>query len=139
MSERGRSDGSKRTQFQQGASGNPSGVKSKLTLREIREAHGAETDPYDPKQRSRYRRTLDNLYASGLKLEDKDISDIARGTAVKAAVDYADRTGGKAVTPVDVTQTVVHKSTEESVNHILEMLNRKPEPVAASKAPETFN
>ncbi|HMK21298.1 MAG TPA: hypothetical protein VK466_03140 [Terriglobales bacterium] len=98
--------------------------RKKLTLKELREQHAAEIDPTDSQQRTRYRRTLDNLYRCGLKLEEPGISDVARGSAVKAAIDYCDRTGGKAVTPLDVTGTVTHKSTEQHVESILENLSR---------------
>ena len=85
-------------------------TKRKLTLKEIREHHGLEMDVSDPKQRSLYQRTLDNLYACGLKLEEA--SDVARGSAVKGAIDYADRTGGKAITPKEQSTTIVHKTAE---------------------------
>jgi hypothetical protein len=98
--------------------------RPKLTLKDIREQHGQEIDPSDPQQRSRFRRMLDNLYACGLKLEEKGISDIARGSAVKAAIDYADRTGGKAITPIEQTTTIVHKSPEEHAQDIFQILQR---------------
>lgn len=99
--------------------------RPKLTLKDIREQHGLEVDATDPNQRSRYRRTLDNLYACGLKLEEPKVNDVARGSAVKAAIDYADRTGGKAVTPIETTTTIVYKTVEESAKSILEMLGQK--------------
>jgi hypothetical protein len=100
-------------------------ARAKLTLKDIREQHGLEIDSTDPKQRSRYRRTLDLLFAAGVKLEETNISDVARGSAIKAAIDYADRTGGKAVTPIEQTTTVVHKTAEESAASILEMLGQR--------------
>jgi len=107
------------------------------TLKDIREQHGLEIDASDAKQRSRYRRTLDNLYTCGLKLEESNISDVARGSAVKAAIDYADRTGGKAITPIEQTLNVVHKSVEESAASILEMLGQKRK--ESEQAPQPTN
>jgi hypothetical protein len=108
--------------------------RPKLTLKDIREQHGLEIDPSDPLQRGRYRRILDLLFAAGVKLEDTNISDIARGSAVKAAIDYADRTGGKAVTPIEQT-IVVHKSAEESAASILEMLGQKRKEAEQAQQP----
>jgi hypothetical protein len=112
--------------------------RKKLSLREIREQHAAEIDVTDPRQRMRYRRTLDNLYAAGLKLEDPGISDVARGSAVKAAIDYADRTGGKAITPMEVTGTITTQTTEEHVKSILETVHMLKKAKEQPK-PETVN
>ena len=87
-------------------------TKRKLTLKEIREHHRPEIDVSDPKQRSRYQRTLDNLYACGLRLEEARC--VARGSAVKDAIDYADRTGGKAITPKDQFTPIVHKTASRA-------------------------
>jgi len=116
MADRGHGDGSKRTQWKPGQSGNASGVKSKLTLREVAEKHGMETDPTDPQQRSRFRRVLDRIYARAL--DDKL-------TSQKAAEEYCARVAGKPITPVDVTGTVTHQSTEQHVESILEMIAAK--------------
>jgi len=99
--------------------------RPKLTFKEIRQQHGHETDPTDPKARIRYRRHLDNLSAAGVKLEDPNISDVGRGTAAKAAMFYVELVGDKATVPVDQTTTIVHKTVEESAASILEMLGQK--------------
>jgi hypothetical protein len=99
--------------------------RPKLTFKEIRQQHGHETDPTDPKARSRYRRHLDNLSAAGVKLEDANISDVGRGTAAKAAMFYVELIGDKATVPVDQTTTIVHRSAEEAAASILEQLGQK--------------
>src|SRR5215472_6781862 len=112
---RGRSDGSKRTQFQASQSGNPSGVKSNLSLRDVAEKHGMEVDATDPKQRARFRRVLDKIY-------ERALGDTL--TSQKAAEEYCARVAGKPITPVDVTGTVTHQSVEAHVTSILENLDR---------------
>jgi hypothetical protein len=87
--------------------------RKKLSFRDINEQHGAEIDIEDPKQRTRYRRMLDKIYARGL-------SDTL--VAQKAAEEYCARVAGKPITPVDVTGTVTHKSTEEYLQSALETL-----------------
>ena len=109
--------------------------RPKLTLKDVREQHGLEIDVTDPQQRSRYRRTLDNLYTCGLKLEEPKITDVARGSAVKAAIYYADLAGGKAVTPIEQTLTVNHKSPEESAASILEMIGQKRKETEQAQKP----
>ena len=111
--------------------------RHKLTLKDIREQHGLEIDPTDAYQRARYRKILDLLYTAGVKLEDSTISDIARGSAVKAAIDYADRTGGKAITPIEQTTTIVHRTAEESAASILEMLRQKKKDAEQAAQPNT--
>lgn len=110
----------------------------KVTFRELAEKHGREVDPSDLKERPRNRRMLDNLYAAGLKLEETNISDVARGSAIKATQDYLDRTGGKPITPIEQTLNVVHKSAEESAASILEMLaSRRKDATAPPQATKT--
>jgi len=99
--------------------------RPKMTLKEMREKHGSTVDPSDPSQRTRYWRMMDALYAAGTKLEDKNLNDVARGTARSAASDYLDRTGGKATTPIEQTLNIVHKSAEEAAQSILEQLGQK--------------
>ena len=108
----------------------------KQTFREFAEQHGREPSPTDTKQRSRWRRHLDNLDAAGLRLEEPNLSDVARGTAVKAAMDYLDRTGGKPITPIEQTLNVVHKSPEESAASIVELIRaKKKEQAQQPKSP----
>ena len=113
--------------------------RPKLTLKEIKEQHGLEVDISDPQGRSRYRRMLDLSYAAGLKLEEKEISDIARGSAIKAAIDYMDRTGGKAITPVDVTSTVTYLTPEQHAERILESLQQKDAPTITENKSQRVN
>jgi len=107
----------------------------KLTFRELADKHGHAVDPSDLYQRSRNKRMLDNLYAAGLKLEEPNISDVARGSAIKATQDYLDRTGGKPITPIEQTLNVVHKSPEESAASILEMLGQRRKEAASLPQP----
>ena len=111
--------------------------RHKLTLKEIREQHGLEIDPTDPKQRPRYRRHLDNLSARGLKLEEPNLSDVAAGTAARASMFYVEITGGKAITPIEQTTTVVHRTAEESAASILEMLRQKKKDAEQAPQPNT--
>jgi hypothetical protein len=99
--------------------------RPKLTLKELRERHGTEIDISDQYKRSRYARMLDAIYAAGIKLEDKNLDNIARGTARSAASDYLDRTGGKPTLAVEQTLSIVHKSAEEAAQSILEQLGQK--------------
>jgi hypothetical protein len=94
--------------------------RSKLSFKEIAEQHGEALDPDDPKQRSRYRRMLDKIYERGLSEEM---------TAQKASEEYCARVAGKPITPVDVSGTVTHKTTEEHVESLLETLGKTaPQP-----------
>jgi hypothetical protein len=115
--------------------------RPKMTLKEMREKHGSTVDPSDPSQRTRYWRMMDALYAAGIKLEDKNLNDVARGTARSAASDYLDRTGGKATTPIEQTTTVIHKSPEDAAKSLFELLHsEKPKEVVQPQTdkPETI-
>jgi hypothetical protein len=99
----------------------------KISFKDINEQHAAEIDINDPKQRTRYRRMLDRIYERGLSDEL---------TAQKAAEEYCARVAGKPITPVDVTGTVTHQTTEQHVESILEnlaMLKAKPKPEPGSE------
>jgi len=73
-----------------------------------------------------------------LKLEEANISDVTRGSAIEATQDYRDRTGGKPITPIEQTLNVVHKSPEESAASILEMLGqRRKEAATPQQASKT--
>ena len=98
--------------------------RSKTSFKDINEQHGLDVDVSDPKQRTRYRRMLDKIYERGL-------SDSL--TAQKAAEEYCARVAGKPITPVDVTGTVTHQSTEQHVESILEMIAAKQAKIPPSE------
>jgi hypothetical protein len=54
---------------------------------------------------------------------------------VKAAIDYADRTGGKPVTPIEQTLTVTHKSAEESASKLLELISDREKETKQAQQP----